>query len=274
MNHPKISQTIEPESLELRKEIALSVAKECIQLLKDNYAVTEVILFGSLAGDSPWHWASDVDLAVLGLSNPQWWKAYGELESLCPGWLKVDLIQLEDASPQLRCRILKEQPIPDNMYLALKIRIEDELIRIDQTWTVVETILAQAETLPEIVLTPSLASYLSDLYAGFERISERVAVTLDGGMPRGENWHQELLRQVAEPGGRNRPPLWQGSLLLALDDYQKFRHLVVHRYKVDLQGDRVLELAQNMQPLLVRVRAQVMVFNEWLESQVTEEMAK
>ena len=270
MNYPKASQTIEPESLELRKEIALSVAKECIQLLKENYAVTEVILFGSLAGDSPWHWSSDLDLAVVGLSNPQWWKAYGELESLCPGWLKVDLVQLEDASPQLRCRILKEQPIPDNMYLALKTRIEDELIRIDQTWAVVETILAQAETLPEIVLTPSLASYVSDLYAGFERISERVAVTLDGGMPRGENWHQELLRQVAELGGKNRPPLWQGSLLLALDDYRKFRHLVVHRYKVDLQGDRVLELSQNMQPLLVRVRAQVMVFKEWLESQVEE----
>jgi hypothetical protein len=36
MNHPKLSQTIEPESLELRKEIALSVAQECIQLLKQN----------------------------------------------------------------------------------------------------------------------------------------------------------------------------------------------------------------------------------------------
>ena len=36
MNHPKLSPTIEPESLELRKEIALSVAQECIQLLKQN----------------------------------------------------------------------------------------------------------------------------------------------------------------------------------------------------------------------------------------------
>ena len=44
----------------------------------------------------------------------------------------------------------------------------------------------------------------------------------------------------------------------------------MHRYKVDLQGDRVLELARNMQPLLVRVRAAVTVFNEWLESQVEE----
>lgn len=270
MNYQNVCKTIDPESLEFRKEIALSVAKECIQLLKENYAAKEVILFGSLAGDSPWHWASDIDLAVVGISNAQWWKAYGELESLCPGWLKVDLVQLENASPQLRCRILKEKPMPNNIYLALKTRIEDEMIRIDQTWAVVETVLAQAGTVGEIFMTPTLASYVSDLYAGFERISERVAVTLDGGMPRGENWHQELLRQVAEAGGKNRPPLWQGSILLELDDYRKFRHLVVHRYKVDLQGDRVLELAQNMQPLLVRVRAAVTVFNEWLESQVQE----
>jgi predicted nucleotidyltransferase len=70
VNHPKISQTIEPQSLELRKEIALSVAKECIELLKQNYVAKEVILFGSLAGDSPWDWASNVDFAVVGLSNP------------------------------------------------------------------------------------------------------------------------------------------------------------------------------------------------------------
>lgn len=89
---------------------------------------------------------------------------------MCACWLKVDVVQLEDASPQLRCRILKEQPIPDNMYLELKTRIEDELIRIDQTWRVVETVLAQAGTVGPIFMTPTRASYRkSDRRGGFYR---------------------------------------------------------------------------------------------------------
>ena len=61
-------------------------------------------------------------------------------------------------------------------------------------------------------------------------------MALDGGLPQGENWHEQLLRQVADPGSENRPPLWQGSLLLELDEYRKFRHLTRHNYQVKLKA--------------------------------------
>ena len=129
------------------------------------------------------------------------------------------------------------------------------------------TLLEQAETIPEIALTPALASYIADFYSGCERISERVAVTLDGGLPSGENWHQELLKQVAESGGDNRPPLWSGSLLLELDEYRKFRHLARHIYNIELKPERVLALARNVQPVLAKVKQAIALFNEWLDNQ-------
>ncbi|MEL4897949.1 hypothetical protein P9B04_21235 [Crocosphaera sp. Alani8] len=100
-------------------------------------------------------------------------------------------------------------------------------------------------------------------------MSERVAVTLDESLPKGENWHEQLLRQMADTGGNNRPPLWQGSLLLELDEYRKFRHLVRHNYQVKLKAGQVLVLADKIIASSEKVKEAIVRFNLWLESKVT-----
>jgi predicted nucleotidyltransferase len=261
----------EEESLEQRRQQAWQVAQECIQILREEFGASEVIIFGSLRGDAPWHWRSDLDLAVRGMSEKAIWNAYGKLEKVVPSWLRFDLVSIEDVPPEILDRILQKKTMSENKYLALKSRIEDEVIAIDRNVETLIAILPQAETLSEIIIIPALASYIADFYTGCERISERVAVALDGGLPQGENWHELLLRQVADPGGENRPPLWSGSLLLELDEYRKFRHLVRHIYKVELQSDRVLELARNVQPVSAKIKREIEVFNHWLEEQATKE---
>jgi hypothetical protein len=155
--------------------------------------------------------------------------------------------------------------MPENKYLALKSRLEDEMTALDRNVQKLREILTQVETVPEIFVTPTLASYIADFYTGCERLSERVAVALDGGLPTGENWHEMLLRQVADPGVDNRPPLWRGSLLLELDEYRKFRHLVRHKYNVELQAERVRELAENVQSVWAKIQEAIDRFNQWLE---------
>ena len=259
--------TEEKQSLEQRRQEALAVAQQCIEILKQQFGAIEVILFGSLAGDGPWHWRSDLDLAVTGMSEDGIWNAYSVLETIAPGWLKIDLVPLERVPPRVAARILNLKPMSDNKYLALKFRLEDEMIALESNVEKLMTLLEQAETIPEIALTPALASYIADFYTGCERISERVVVTLDSGLPRGENWHQELLKQVAESGGDNRPPLWSGSLLLELDEYRKFRHLARHIYIIELKPERVLALARNVPQVLAKVQQAIALFNEWLDTQ-------
>jgi predicted nucleotidyltransferase len=253
--------------LEQRRQQALKTAEECINILKQEFGAKEVILFGSLRGDAPWHWRSDLDLAVKGMSEQDIWDAYGKLEKVVPGWLKFDLVSVDDVPSTVRARILQEKIMPKDKYLALKCRLEDEIIALDRNGEVLMTVLAQAEAVPEIIVIPALAGYIADFYTGCEHLSERVAVALDGGLPKGENWHEMLLRQVAEAGGDNRPPLWSGSLLLELDEYRKFRHLVRHTYQIELKPDPVLKLARNVQPTLVKIRQAIGVFNQWLETQ-------
>jgi hypothetical protein len=185
--------------------------------------------------------------------------------------LKVDLIPLEFAPKYLVERILKQIPMSDNKYLALKSRIEDEMKSIEDTIQTITDLLKQKDTIPQVALIPALASYVADFYTGCERISERVAVYLDGGLPTSKDWHQELLKQVAESGGDNRPPLWSGALLLELDEYRKFRHLERHIYKIELKPDRVIILAKNVKPVFDKIKSSVERFYSWLDKQAEQQ---
>ncbi|MEM9907059.1 MAG: nucleotidyltransferase domain-containing protein [Cyanobacteria bacterium P01_D01_bin.44] len=263
---PAILNTV-PNSSEQRRQIALAVAEQCTQLLKQKFGAIEVIVFGSLRGDTPWHNDSDLDLAVRGVSPEVLLEAYQRLEKVVPSWLPFDLVAIEQADQRICDRILQRIPMPKNKYLALKVRLEDELSAIEKTIDTLNAALAQADTVAEIFVTPTLAAYIEDFYSGCERLAERVAVTLDDGLPDGRNWHEQLLRQMAEPGSQGRPPLWERSLLLDLDGYRRFRHRARHLYNLDLDGQRVVGFAQQVPTVFSQVQQAVKAFSEWLEKQ-------
>jgi len=259
--------TTEPTTLDQRQQVAWAVAKECEQVLRDRFNATDVRIFGSLAGQSPWHWNSDLDLAVAGLTFKQWLSAVDAVRAIAPDWLSIDLVRLETINPAVRRRILQETPMPDNKFLTLKEHLNDELNALNQTVTSLTRATQQASSVPEDFAVRTLASYLMDFYRRCERMSERVAVILDDGLPQGENWHQALLRQVAEPRGENRPPLWSGTLLIDLDAYRRFRHVVHHKYGDDLRPDYVLELAEMAPGMMPKIQSAIAQFNNWLDQQ-------
>ncbi|MFM6255802.1 MAG: hypothetical protein ACKPEQ_42840, partial [Dolichospermum sp.] len=91
------------------------------------------------------------------MSEKQQWEAYSLIEKIAPSWLKIDLVVLEEIQDFVRSRILKEKPMPTNKYLALKTRIEDEMIALERNFQALKQLIAQAETIPEIALTPALS---------------------------------------------------------------------------------------------------------------------
>lgn len=250
-----------------RRREALAVVDRCAQLLKDNFGAKRVIPFGSVVGQGPWHEGSDLDLAVEGVSAKALWEAEKELEAVIPPWLTVDLVSLEHLYPEVHARVLGGKPMPDDVYLALKARIDDEVISLERIAQGVGTALERIGEHPDEFASRALASYVDDFYKGCERICERVAVTLDDGVPQGKRWHQVLLGQMGEPGGKERPRLFDSSLLLELDEYRRFRHRVRHIYGYELEAERVLALARGVRSVLRRVEAAVAIFSVWLEEQ-------
>ena len=268
---PTLSQTItvDPNLLEQRRQIAVQLAQQ-FEVLLQQFGAERVIPFGSVLGNSPWHWNSDLDLAVVGMSQTQWLEAYEHLIAITPNWLHLDLVRLENVSSQVKARILQDPPMPNHPYLLLKEQLTDELSALDQTAIELETAVEQTPTIPENLATRALASYIVDFYKRCERMSERVAVALDGGLPQGQNWHQALLRQVADSGQADRPPLWSGSLLLDLDEYRKFRHVVHHKYGNELKLDYVVRLANLAASMQVKLHQDIDRFSHWLVQQAND----
>ncbi len=90
--------------LEERRQRGLTLAKDAAQLLKTQFGATQVILFGSLLSDK-FHEDSDIDLAVSGLPENQYFQAVGCLLGL--GEFDFDLVEISQARPVIAQAIAK-----------------------------------------------------------------------------------------------------------------------------------------------------------------------
>jgi len=90
-----------------RLELARKVAVRAAALLKKDFAVKKVAVFGSLAQPSLFHSRSDVDLAVWGLTEKDYFRAVGVLQSLDAD-VEVDLIMFDTASKSMQETILRD----------------------------------------------------------------------------------------------------------------------------------------------------------------------
>lgn len=212
MERSDTSTTLSTRLAEKRKEQALEAAEACIRLLKEGFGARRVILFGSLAGQGAWHGRSDIDLAVEGLAEDDFFCAYSACRDLLPRGLELDLVPLERAYPEMRARILGEVEVPKDPILALEGLIEDELTalqRIAQEMGDLLNVCAQPPTRTEL---RAMASMLHEFYNVIERIFQRIAIHLGEGMPRGEYWHVDLLNQMADEQEGIRPAVIEGVL--------------------------------------------------------------
>lgn len=92
---------------EQRRANALEVARKASELLKTTYGVKQVVLFGSLSRDGVFDDHSDIDLAVEGLDEQEYYKALARLSDLDIS-SDIDLLMMEHTPPRVLDMILKE----------------------------------------------------------------------------------------------------------------------------------------------------------------------
>jgi len=101
---------IEPKRQEKVKALRLrawQVARQAAKILKTEFGVEQVMVFGSLVHPALFHEKSDVDLVVWGLNGREYYRAVSILLDIEPS-IGVDLIAFEDSRPALQEVILKE----------------------------------------------------------------------------------------------------------------------------------------------------------------------
>jgi predicted nucleotidyltransferase len=87
-----------------KDELLINVRKVA-KVLHHQYGAVRVVLFGSLAyGARWWREASDIDLAVEGLTGKNYWRAWKTVEEMLPG-RTVDLVDFDMATNSLKMAI-------------------------------------------------------------------------------------------------------------------------------------------------------------------------
>lgn len=110
----------------------------------------------------------------------------------------------------------------------------------------------------------ALALSLDRTYTALESILERIARTLEGGVPTGADWHRELLRNALLEIETVRPPILSEGSFAAVDELRRFRHFLRHAYAVTLDPPQIEQLAGAWFAAEASVRADLMAFVDFL----------
>lgn len=100
------SRTVSAAQVE-RRQCAWQAARQAAQVLREQFGVERVRVFGSLLDEARFDRFSDIDLAVWGLSGKRYFTAVGRLQGLSAEF-SVDLVAFDQASPSLQEVILQE----------------------------------------------------------------------------------------------------------------------------------------------------------------------
>ena len=96
------------EQIDILQSEILSLVDKSAHMLKHEFDVKKVILFGSLLKKTRFHLKSDIDIAVLGLADEKYFKALNRLYDIFPKGIDIDLITLETIDIEFKNRILKK----------------------------------------------------------------------------------------------------------------------------------------------------------------------
>ena len=146
-------------------------------------------------------------------------------------------------------------------------RIRQELVELDQVVTRLLEAWQRARRSGDDFYLDSVALNLHGFYSGMERIFERLAETLDGSLPKGENWHQVLLVQMSKEVAGIRPAVISQQTLKRLDEYRGFRHVVRNVYTFHFDEAKLEKLVLGAGDTFAQVRAEILAFAGFLDAQ-------
>ena len=144
-------------------------------------------------------------------------------------------------------------------------RIRSELAELEEVVRRVEEGWKRAERSGDDYYLDGVALNLHGLYSGLERMFEVIALNVDGSKPEGENWHQELLRQMSTEILEMRPAVISESSYEVLNEYRGFRHVVRNIYTYTFNRVKMRKLVEEAPGLFNQVRAELLAFADFLE---------
>jgi hypothetical protein len=145
-------------------------------------------------------------------------------------------------------------------------RILQALMDIDRIVQRAELLLTKARGTGDEAYMDGVALNLHNFYTAIESIFEDIARTVDGALPEGANWHQELLLQMSADLPGSRPPVIRRTTRDCLDEYRAFRHLVRNVYSFNLRPKRLSDLVDGIRICFMDLRSDLEEFGRFLQA--------
>jgi hypothetical protein len=137
---------------------------------------------------------------------------------------------------------------PEGLVARIQAEATAELNNLERLKVELQAITAK-KTIADGIILRATASVLADFYNGVERTLKIILSELDGGLPKGDDWHRQLLAN-AKLATSIRPRIISEEVYKGLIPYLGFRHVVRNAYGYDLDLERVNKLAVNVSSVI------------------------
>ena len=107
LTNARLKREHEHRELLLREDKAWKAARSAAPLLKERFAATKVVLFGSLAHKGSFSRWSDIDIAAWGISPEDTFRAIGAVMEVSSD-IEINLVDIGTCRPSLLTVIEKE----------------------------------------------------------------------------------------------------------------------------------------------------------------------
>ncbi|HBR17605.1 MAG TPA: hypothetical protein DD725_08380 [Deltaproteobacteria bacterium] len=111
----------------------------------------------------------------------------------------------------------------------------------------------------------AVASILHDFYCGAERIFIRIAEELNGGIPEGENWHIQLLKDMGLEIEKVRPSVISHDASKRLREYLEFRHRFRNIYGFELEWEKMKGLRERLPVVAEEFKKEMKQFLKFMQ---------
>jgi uncharacterized protein YutE (UPF0331/DUF86 family) len=103
----------------------------------------------------------------------------------------------------------------------------------------------------------SLALKLHNFYTGCERIFNKIADDINGGVPHSLDWHKRLLKSMSLEIEKIRPAVISKDTARALEEYLAFRHVVRNIYGFEIDSERLHRLIEKLENVYKRFKKEI-----------------
>jgi hypothetical protein len=130
-------------------------------------------------------------------------------------------------------------------YISLAGRLRESLVDLEKSVNRAVKLGKQAAKSGDDGYWDGVAFNLDSFYSGVERIFGDIALTVDGSIPEGTEWHRDLLYQVsAEVGGR--PSVIARDTRRCLEELREFRLMVREKFAFNIRPSQLEALARDL----------------------------